>query len=52
MELETKDDGVRAPVREKFERISDAEREVAATVTLEELVREGSDPSTAAVKVV
>jgi len=52
MELETKDDGVRAPVREKFERISDAEREVAATVTLEELVREGSAPSTATVKVV
>jgi membrane protein len=42
-ELETCDDGARGPVRGKFDRIYEAEREIAGAVTLESLVREASE---------
>jgi membrane protein len=42
-ELETCDDSARSPVRGKFDRIYEAEREIAGAVTLESLVREASE---------
>jgi membrane protein len=42
-ELETCDDPARGPVRGKFDRIYEAERDIAGAVTLESLVREACE---------
>jgi membrane protein len=42
LELETKEDPSRSLVRNRFDRVSDAEREVARVLTLEMLAREAS----------
>lgn len=49
LELETADDPARATVRERFEEIGRAEREVASALTIDELAREAATPRPAIV---